>query len=89
MTFYEQIKDLGISKLKINENSVNGVKDNISVDIYDKAWNSSAPSYHTYGEGTARNGVAVTTISSCPSAYGQYGFVRSAVGFFAKGITAS
>lgn len=58
-----------------NGNLVNGVTDYISVDIYDKAWNSSAPSYHMYGEGTAQNGVAVATVSSCPSAYGQHGGV--------------
>lgn len=58
-----------------NGNLVDGVKDYISVDIYDKAWNSSAPSYHTYGDGSAQNGVATATISSCPSAYGQHGGV--------------
>lgn len=59
----------------VNGNLVNDVTDCITVDIFDKAWNSGAPSYHTSGVGYAGNGAAVATIDPCPSAYGQHGGV--------------
>lgn len=50
--------------------------DKVTVDIYNRAWNTGAISYHASGSSTANNGVTRVTVTS-PQAYGEHTGVSS------------